>query len=81
MPKRKKPKVIAIEELTSKGTKELLGYLKRLQRCEECFEMSDMDENIDLLDSQTIYFKETEKWKTTYRNVRSILATREHIPR
>lgn len=81
MPKRKLPKVIPIEELQKKGTKELLGYLKRLWRCEESFEMSDKYTDPDLVDEETIYFKETQKWKEAYRNVKSILDTREHIKR
>ena len=79
MPKRKLPKVIPIEELQKKDTKELLGYLKRLWRCEESFEISDRDTDPDLVDEETIYFKETQKWKEAYRKGKSILDTREHI--
>lgn len=81
MPKRKLPKVIPIEVLQKKGTKELLGYLKRLQQCEDSFELSDIapDSNPDLTDNQTIYFKKTPKWQEAYRIVKSILDTREHI--
>ena len=62
-----------------KGTKELLGYLKRLQQCEESFDLSDMEINIDLKDAETIYFKQTKKWKEAYENVKTILDGREHI--
>ncbi|MGK0364159.1 MAG: hypothetical protein ACI85O_001215 [Saprospiraceae bacterium] len=79
MGKRKRPKVLTIEELEKKGTKELLGYLKRLHRCEESFELSDMDENPELSDVETIYFKQTEKWRTAYIDAKSILETRKHI--
>lgn len=81
MPKRKLPLVISKADLAKKSTKELLGYLKRLRQCEESFERSDMDENLDLLDNQTIYFKQTEKWKLAYRSVKEILSNREHIER
>ena len=79
MGKRKKIKIVSIEVLQKKGTKELLGYLKSLQKCEESFDLSDMDENIDLIDLQNIYFKQTEKWRSAYNNVKSILKNREHI--
>ena len=68
-----------MQEMEKKGTKELLGYLKRLHKCEESFESSDLTENPDISDKFTIYFKQTEKWKTGYRNVKSILKNRENI--
>ena len=79
MSKKSKPIVITIPEMEKKGTKELLGYLKRLHKCEESFELSDLTENPDLSDKNTIYFKQTEKWKTGYNNVKSILKNRENI--
>lgn len=80
MARKKYPQVIHLDELKQKGTKELLGYLKRLRKCEESFEKSDMMENIDLLDSELIYFKQTEKWKRAYIDVKAVLDTREHTP-
>ena len=79
MKKSIKPKVIEFEFLQKKSTRELLGYLKKLHKCEESFEFSDLMENIDIQDSQTIYFKNTDKWKIAYENVKLILKTREHI--
>ena len=79
MSKKSKPIVITIPEMEKKGTKELLGYLNRLHKCEESFELSDLTENPDLSDKNTIYFKKTEKWKTGYNNVKSILKNRENI--
>ncbi len=79
MTKRRLPKVVNIEELKNKKTKELLGYLSRLQKCEESFELSDMDDNIDLSDYKTIYFKQTQKWKEAYKNVKTVLDKREHV--
>jgi hypothetical protein len=79
MAKRKTPCVIDKELLNKKGTKELLGYLKRLHQCEDSFEGSDMYIYDDLTDDKTIYFKDTEKWKTAYKKVKSILSSREHI--
>jgi hypothetical protein len=77
--KRKKLSLISREILEKKNTKELLGYLKKLQKCEESFSVSDMDVNLDLTDEKAIYFKETDKWKTAFSMVKSILANREHI--
>ena len=79
MAKNRRPIVLSIEALEKKGTRELLGYLKRLHKCEESFEKSDMDFNPDLEDVETIYFKQTPKWKTAYRDVKAILANREHL--
>ena len=81
MSKRKLPEVLSSEELEKKGTKELLGYLKRLHRSEESFELSDLDINPDLTDLETIYFKKSEKWRTVYKNIKLILSTRENIKR
>ncbi len=81
MPKKKAPKVISTSELKRKGTKELLGYLKRLHQCEESFDLSDLDENPDLTDEFTIYFKNSEKWRNAYFDVKTILSKREHIKR
>lgn len=77
--KRKLPILLTSEELEGKETRALLGYLKRLQKCELSFEHSDMDVNPDLDDEMTIYFKQTHKWKTAYNRVKSILDSREHI--
>ena len=79
MAKKKPIKVLSKEELGSKSTKELLGYLKRLNQCQESFELSDLDVNIDLTDSSFIYFKQTMKWKAAYDIVKVILNKREHI--
>jgi hypothetical protein len=79
MGKNKRPIVYSIEELKKKNTKVLLGYLKSLQQCEESYELSDMDINEDGLESTTIYFKQTPKWKSAYYMVKSILSERENI--
>lgn len=79
MPKKRKPKVLSIVELEKKETKALLGYLKRLHYCEESFEQSDLVENPDAFNDSIIYFKQTQKWKTAYCNVKSILNQRKHI--
>jgi hypothetical protein len=45
MGKKKTAILYSAEVLKKKNTKELLGYLKALQQCEESFELSDMDIN------------------------------------
>ncbi len=79
MSKKKKPTMLSLSEMKEKGTKELLGYLKRLHTCEESFELSDLTENPNSLDKSTIYFKQTKKWKIGYENVKSVLKNRENI--
>jgi len=79
MGKKKKPSVIDLDLMNKMDTRELMGYLKRLHQCEESFENSDLDVNSDLNDEQIIYFKETEKWQTAYKNVKSVLRSRENI--
>ena len=81
MGKKRLPKIIKQEELEKFNTKRLLGYLKLLHQCEESFEKSDMDINLDLTDNELIYFKNTDKWKYFYNLVKSILKDREHIAR
>ena len=51
---KKRPKVWTKAQLEIKGTRELLGILKRLHQCEESFEHSAMDVNEDLLNPQII---------------------------
>lgn len=79
MAKNKKPKVIDKDKLEKKSTKELLGYLNRLNQCEESYELSYMDINEDINDPDTIYFKHTVKWINAYSLVKLILSNREHI--
>ena len=77
--KKKRPSIISEERLKQKHTKELLAYLKRLQQCEESFELSDMEVNLDLINVDVIYFKQTEKWRHAFKLVKAILKDREHI--
>lgn len=77
--KKKLPSIISKEALAQKNTKALLAYLSKLQRCEESYDLSDMNVNLDLIDEDKIYFKQTEKWQTAYKNVKSILQNRAHI--
>lgn len=78
MSKKKLPIVLNEDELAAKGTRELLGYLKRLQQCQESYSLSDYDVN-SVFDEKIIYFKDTEKWKNAFTIVKVILKNREHI--
>ncbi len=79
MGRNRRPKVLSLDELKTKGTRELLGYLGKLHKCEASYDKSDMDSNPDLLNDGYIYFKETAQWKAAHTNVKTILAEREHI--
>lgn len=78
MARRKNPRVMNTSDLESKGTKELLGYLKKLQRCEQSILLSDFDEDHNF-DDNLIYFKDSKKWKDAYSDVKAILSSRENI--
>ena len=43
--KKRLPKLIDIDELDKKSTRELLGYLKKLHKCEESFSASDLGDD------------------------------------
>ena len=73
------PKILKLVDLKKLNTKRLLSYLKLLHQCEESFEQSDWDINTDLTNDDTIQYKQTEKWKLAYENVKKILNNREHL--
>jgi superoxide dismutase len=79
MSKKKQPLVLDKQQLEIKSTKELLGYLKNLNKCVESFEFSDMDLNLDALEPDNIYFKQTAKWINAHKLAKEILNTREHL--
>lgn len=79
MPKKRKLVILSLSDLEKKETKKFLGYLKRLQQCEDSFESSDLDDNPDLTNNYIIYFKQTEKWKNAYLKVKFILKNKELI--
>jgi hypothetical protein len=66
--------------LTSMRTRELLGRLRRLQRCEESASLSDASPE-ELARATGILFKDTPEWKTAYTQLKQVLAIREHIPK
>ena len=63
-------------------TKQLLTRLERLHQCEEGVELSDFQSAEELAAvSDKIVFKKSQLWKDAYRDLKAILATREHLPR
>jgi len=64
--------------LESFPTKKLLARLKQLHECEEALALSDRDAPDA---SAGIEFKQDAAWIAAYRDIKQVLATREHVPR
>lgn len=71
---------VASTLLASLPTKRLLSLRDKLLRCEDSLEQSDV-EDLGEIDPSVIRFKDDPRWAEMYAAVRSILATREHVPR
>lgn len=76
--KRKPIYPIPLIELEKLSTRQLLTRLKQLQQCEESLYLSDRNSD-EITENNSIEFKDTDKWKTAYQEVKQILASREHI--
>lgn len=76
--KRKPIFPISLLELGALPTRQLLGRLKRLHECEESLALSDRDVADD---SGRIEFKQSPEWISAFREVKQVLAHREHVPR
>ncbi|MBL4863406.1 MAG: hypothetical protein JKY63_00680 [Rhodobiaceae bacterium] len=71
--------IVDADELNGLPTKALLARLKRLRWCEENRAISDLsDAEVRSLEGK-IVFKDTEIWRAAYRDIKAVLATREHI--
>ena len=77
--KRRLIPVLAPEALASMPTKQLLGRLHSLQRCEESAALSDRTPE-EVAASEGILFKGTTEWQRAYDDLKTVLATREHVP-
>jgi len=71
----------ALEAMT---TRQLLGHLARLRKCEESLALSDLagqplPSEYDPI--SRIYFKDDPRWQQQFQEVKSILAKREHVIR
>jgi hypothetical protein len=76
--KRRPLFILSQDSLLSLPTRQLLGRLQALQRCEESRLLSDCGADEVLLEEQ-IFFKDTSAWKAAYAEVKAVLATREHV--
>ena len=70
--------LLSPEELEELSTKQLLARLEQLRQCEESASLSDANE---LPNPPGTLFKDTEEWATSYEQVKSVLARREHVPK
>ncbi len=71
--------LVSQHELTSWPTKRLLGRLKALRKLEESPEFSDAEEG-EWDESKGLFFKSDPRWKDAYKELKSILDSRENIP-
>ena len=77
--KRRLIPFLALEILAGMPTKQLLGRLHSLQRCEESAAHSDRTPE-EIAASESILFKDTAEWQRAYADLKAALATREHVP-
>ena len=74
----RKVEEISAEQLSSWPTKRLLGRLKALQKLEERFEASDLEVD-ELKGVEGIVFKSDPRWSSAYKELKSILDSRENL--
>ena len=75
-----KVEIKSIEELESKHTGSLMSRCIALLKCEVSYELSDQfGIRSQDKDAGFIAFKDSNNWKKAYKELMSILATREHI--
>src|SRR5437868_2280785 len=77
--KRRLIPVIAPACLLKMPTKQLLGRLQALRRCEESAAHSDLTAE-EIAASKGILFKDSGEWRDAYCQLKALLATREHVP-
>ena len=70
--------VQSLEKLKEMHTGTLMSRREALLKCEESLDMSDRD--FPITDPNIIEFKDSHEWQQAYKDVKSILATREHVP-
>ena len=67
---------MSLSQLEAMHTDSLMSRRKALLMCEESFELSDQLEHTD---SNKIEFKNTSEWQQAYRELKSVLDSRENI--
>ena len=78
-----KVKIIDPQELETMATGLLLSRRSKLLKCEESFEVSDRhghEEPPDPDESGVIEFKKQPHWSKAYKELKNVLAHREHVP-
>ena len=79
MPGRVEKKTVA--ELEAMPTRALMSRRAALLKCEESFALSDRDDRQPpATPAAFIEFKDTPGWQQAYAELKSVLATREHVP-
>ena len=68
---------LTLQELQNLPTPRILAYLRTLQKCENSRQESDMDQHEASIKGAV--FKNNEEWKTQYKLVKDVLATRTNI--
>ena len=68
-------------ELEKLNTRVLLKRLAQLRACTECLKASDWTQQEFNQTRHRIAFKNTDIWRKAWADVKSILATREHVER
>jgi len=71
--------IVTPESLLKMPTKQLLGRLRALQRCEESAALSDLGVE-EIAANSGILFKDSTEWRDAYGHLKTVLAQREHIP-
>jgi hypothetical protein len=71
--------ILPQESLLKMPTKQLLGRLQALQKCEESAAFSDRTTK-EAAASNGILYKDTTEWREAYCQLKAVLATREHLP-
>ncbi|MDB6064698.1 MAG: hypothetical protein JWR26_906 [Pedosphaera sp.] len=76
--KRRLIPILPPDSLLKMPTKQLLGRLRSLQRCEEAAALSDLTQ-AEIAASEGILFKDSAQWRKAYDDLKAVLATREHV--
>ncbi len=71
---------VSRECLTKMRTRQLIGRLKALRRCIEALDCTEFSEE-HAPEVDGILFKDSVEWELAYKELKDILATREHLPR
>lgn len=69
-----------LAQLENMATHRLLARLDSLRACTECPEHSDYSPAA-VQEVDGILFKDSDDWRRAYKDVKEVLATREHVPR